>query len=95
MTASTSLDIGGSGPASPAFDAPAPGVVLAIEEIETENEYLMKSYLVQRDGQALLCGFNFVAKAGMTGLFGKLTDSIGCMQAEIARSALQGAFTDV
>lgn len=67
----------------------------AIEEIETENEYLMKSYLVQRDGQALLCGFNFVAKAGMTGLFGKLTDSIGCMQAEIARSALQGAFTDV
>ena len=34
MTASTSLDIGGSGPASPAFDAPAPGVVLAIEEIE-------------------------------------------------------------
>ena len=35
MTASTSLDIGGSGPASPAFDAPAPGVVLAIEEIET------------------------------------------------------------
>ena len=34
MTASTSLDIGGSGPASPAFDAPASGVVLAIEEIE-------------------------------------------------------------
>ena len=67
----------------------------AIEEIETENEYLMKSYLVLQDGRALLCGFNLVAKAGMTGLFGKLTDSIGRMQAEIARNALQGVFTDV
>lgn len=67
----------------------------AIEEIETENEYLLKSYLVQQDGQALLCGFNLVTKAGMTGLFGKLTDSIGRMQAEIARNALQGVFTDV
>lgn len=66
-----------------------------IEKIDTENEYLMKSYLVQQDGRALLCGFNLVAKAGMTGLFGKLTDSIGRMQAEIARNALQGAFTDV
>ena len=67
----------------------------AIEEIETESEYLMKSYLVLQDGRALLCGFNLVAKADMTGLFGKLTDSIGRMQAEIARNALQGAFTDV
>ena len=67
----------------------------AIEEIETENEYLMKSYLILQDGRALLCGFNLVAKAGMTGLFGKLTDSIGRMQAEITRNALQGAFTDV
>lgn len=67
----------------------------AIEEIETENEYLLKSYLVLQDGRVLLCGFNLVAKAGMTGLFGKLTDSIGRMQAEIARNALQGAFTDV
>ena len=67
----------------------------AVEEIETENEYLMKSYLVVQDGRALLCGFNLVAKAGMAGLFGKLTDSIGRMQAEIARNALQGAFTDV
>lgn len=66
-----------------------------VEEIETENEYLMKSYLVVQDGRALLCGFNLVAKAGMAGLFGKLTDSIGRMQAEIARNALQGAFTDV
>ena len=30
MTASTSLDIGASGPAGPTFDAPAPGIVLAI-----------------------------------------------------------------
>lgn len=67
----------------------------AIEEIEAENEYLLKSYLVQQDGRALLCGFNLVAKAGMAGLFGKLTDSIGRMQAEIAHNALQGAFTDV
>ena len=67
----------------------------AIEEIETESEYLMKSYLVLQDGRALLCGFNLVAKADMTGLFGKLTDSIGRMQAEIARNALQGAFTDI
>jgi NADPH-dependent 2,4-dienoyl-CoA reductase/sulfur reductase-like enzyme len=67
----------------------------AIEEIEAENEYLLKSYLVVQDGRALLCGFNLVAKAGMAGLFGKLTDSIGRMQAEIARNALQGAFTDV
>ncbi len=67
----------------------------AIEEIETENEYLLKSYLAQQDGRALLCGFNLVAKAGMAGLFGKLTDSIGRMQAEIAHNALQGAFTDV
>lgn len=67
----------------------------AIEEIETENEYLLKSYLVRQDGRALLSGFNLVAKADMAGLFGKLTDSIGRMQAEIARSALQGAFTDV
>lgn len=67
----------------------------AIEEIEAENEYLLKSYLVQQDDRALLCGFNLVAKAGMAGLFGKLTDSIGRMQAEIAHNALQGAFTDV
>ncbi len=67
----------------------------AIEEIETENEYLMKSYLILQDGRALLCGFNLVAKADMAGLFGRLTDSIGRMQAEIARNALQGAFTDV
>lgn len=66
-----------------------------IEEIETENEYLMKSYFIQQDGRALLSGFNLVAKADMTGLFGRLTDSIGRMQAEITRNALQGAFTDV
>lgn len=65
-----------------------------VEEVETENEYLLKSYLVQQDGQALLCGFNLVAKTGMTGLFGKLTDSIGRMQAEITRNALQNAFGD-
>ena len=65
------------------------------EEIETENEYLLKSYLVRQDGQTPLCGFNLVARSGKTGLFGKLTDSIGRMQAEIARNALMGAFDDV
>lgn len=64
----------------------------AIEEIETESEYLMKSYLVLQDGRALLCGFNLVAKADMTGLFGKLTDSIGAHAGRNSPQCAQGAF---